>query len=758
MAGNREAYAQAMRAAIDDSRQRQWKAAAEGFRRAVMEFPEDVAATFGLARSLLGLGQLPIALKAFERAQYLAPADVMVLTGLADAQERLGLLPPAAATYQRMASLAIRGGDLQAAADAWTRATRLAPDQLDAYRRLIEVLEQLGRPGHAAAECATLASIYERRGNRDLAIEFYREALRLDPGNDHVRARLAGLDSMPGPPPAPAEPWGFASLAPGSPTPAFELDDSLDEETRHDNNPFVQARRQALQELAETLFLGGSEESPRPAVVSAIGRAIDQQTRGLVDEAIASFREALDGGFNRTALYFNLGALYYERQYHEKAIETFRHSMRDKDYRLGSHYALGLTYQATGMLDRALEHFLEVVKAVDMRVATSEQLSEMGLAYQQLTDAYLAKRDSQEAATFIQTVTGFFARARWERHAFTARRDMDRLAERDHIMTLAEYLESPETEVVVTSLGLTDEYMRRNMLATAVEECLHAIELVPHHLPLYVRLADVQMRQDQHDQAVTTHLTVAEVYEARHQLQSAIDICHRILRQTPMEVRARTRLVQLLLSQDDIDQALEQYMALADTYYQLAEVDRALETYDAALRLVSKSHQRGQWETKFLHRMGDIFVQRVDWARAVWAYESIVAHAPADDRARLQLIDLHFKQGEGEKALQSFDRLITLYDKEGKATAIPGVLKDLVQAYPEEMALRARVAATYAAHGLKRPAVAEYSVLSKMQLQAGLREDACRTLEAILSLGPEQADDYRRLLNQLQSRAATPPD
>jgi tetratricopeptide (TPR) repeat protein len=743
-----------MQAAIDDSRQGQWKAAAEGFRRAVLEFPGDVAATHGLARSLLGLGQLPIALKAFQRALYLAPADTTVLTGLADVQERLGLLTEAAATYQRMASLAARSGELQAAAEAWVRATRLAPDQLDAYRRLVEVLERLGRPSQAAAECATLASIYERRGNRDLAIESYREALRLDPGNDHARARLAGLESTPETTPGLVEPWGFASLASGSTTPGFELDATLDDEASHDNNPFLQARRQALQGLAETLFLVGSEDAPKPAVVNAIGRAIDQQTRGQIDEAIASYREALDGGFNRTALYFNLGALYYERHYHDKAIETFRHSMRDKDYRLGSHYALGLTYQATGMLDRALEHFLEVVKAVDMRVASAEQLGEMGLAYQQLTDAYLAKQDIQKTATFIQTVTGFFARPRWERHAFSARRDMDRLTDRERIMTLAEYLESPETEVIVTSLSLTDDYMRRNMLATAVEECLHAIDLVPDHLPLYVRLADIQMRQDQCDAAVTTQLVVTEVYEARNQLQPAIGLCHKILRQTPMEVRARTRLVQLLLSQDGIDRALEQYMALADTYYQLAEVDRALETYDAALRLVSKSPQRSRWETAILHRMGDIFVQRVDWARAAWAYESIVAHAPADEGARLQLIDLHLKQGQRQKALQSFDRLMALYDKEGKASAIPSVLKDLMQAYPEEMALRARVAATYAAHGWKRPAVAEYSALSKMQLQAGLRAEACRTLEAILSLGPEQADQYRRLLNQLQSRGS----
>ena len=756
MAGNREAYTQAMRAAIEESRQQQWKAACNSFRRAVLEFPDDVPATLGLARALLGLGQLPLALKAFERAAYLAPADSSVLAGLADVQERMGLLGAAAATYQRMASLALREGDLQAAADAWTRATRLAPDQLDAYRRLIEVLEQLGRPVQAAAECVTLASIYERRGNHDQAIMTYREAQRLDPGNEHARARLATLTSGPQTPAGPVPTWGTASLASTRAATVLELADSQDEEPQHDSNPFAQARRQALQELAEVLFQVGSEEGPPPAVALAIGRAIDQQTRGQIDEAIASFREALDGGHNRTALYFALGALYYDRRYHDRAIETFRHSMRDRDYRLGSHYALGLTYQATGMLDRALEHFLEVVKAVDLQIASTEQQTELGLAYQQLTDTYLARRDNQATAIFIQTVTDFFARPHWERQAHKARRDMDHLGDRDRLMTLAEYLESPEAEVIVSSLSLTDEYMRRNMLATAVEECLHAIERVPHHLPLYVRLADIQMRQDQHDQAVATQLAVAEVYKARNQPQLAIDICHRILRQLPMEVRARTRLVQLLLEHDDIDRALEQYMALADTYYQLAEVDRALETYEAALRVVSKSPQRMRWETEFLHRMGDIFVQRVDWTRAVWAYETIVAHSPSDARARLQLIDLHFKQGDREKALQAFDRLMAMYAKDGKTAAIPGVLEDLVQAHPEDMALRSRVAAAYAAHGFVQPAIVEYTALSKMQLEAGLRQDACRTLETILSLGPEQADHYRRLLNQLQSRSSAP--
>ena len=86
MAGNRDAYEQAMRAAFDHSWNRDWKESIEAYKKALREFPEDVPATVGLGGAFLDLGQTEIALKVFQRALEFGPEDISALSKLAEAQ------------------------------------------------------------------------------------------------------------------------------------------------------------------------------------------------------------------------------------------------------------------------------------------------------------------------------------------------------------------------------------------------------------------------------------------------------------------------------------------------------------------------------------------------------------------------------------------------------------------------------------------------------------------------------------------------
>ena len=148
--------------------------------------------------------------------------------------------------------------------------------------------------------------------------------------------------------------------------------------------------------------------------------------------------------------------------------------------------------------------------------------------------------------------------------------------------------------------------------------------------------------------------------------------------------------------------------------------------------------------------MGDIYNQRVNWAQATAAYESIVDLTPDDERAQLALVDLYYKQGQKEKALRSLDTLLGIYRNAGKTQKILAVLQEAVQTRPEEMGLHSRLAAAYAQQGMARQAIAEYDTLGEMQLEAGLREEAARTIQTIISLGPDDVDGYRRLYSQIR--------
>ena len=133
MAGDRETYARAMRIAADHSRKGNWKLAGAAYRQAIIESPQDLAATLGLGDTFLEVGQLESGLEALQRAAPLAPEDTEVLSSLADVRERLGMLEQASVTYTRMGSILARQNRLEAAADLWMRASRLVPDQIEVY-------------------------------------------------------------------------------------------------------------------------------------------------------------------------------------------------------------------------------------------------------------------------------------------------------------------------------------------------------------------------------------------------------------------------------------------------------------------------------------------------------------------------------------------------------------------------------------------------------------------------------------------------
>ena len=67
--------------------------------------------------------------------------------------------------------------------------------------------------------------------------------------------------------------------------------------------------------------------------------------------------------------------------------------------------------------------------------------------------------------------------------------------------------------------------------------------------------------------------------------------------------------------------------------------------------------------------------------------------------------------------------------------------------------LRQRLAISYVQSNKIREAVAEYDTLGEMQLERGMREQAIQSIQAIINLGPDDIEGYRKLLSQISGGA-----
>lgn len=520
-------------------------------------------------------------------------------------------------------------------------------------------------------------------------------------------------------------------------------------------NPAESTRRMALSDLAESVFEGDdtdaseAERLGKDAVNALISKAIDFQTRGDVERAIAAYRQVLEAGLERPAVHFNLGLLYQKKQRFKDAIAQFNIAVTHPDYEVGSHFALGECCHSCGRLDEALEHFVEVVKTVDLATVERAQVNGLSDLYDHLTQDYLVKGDRDQLRKFVADFVEFLSDEGWEDRVRQARERLDALTDEGPPATLVEVVIEPESESILQSIAKSQEYLERGMHYPAMEECHLALGAAYTYLLLHHQLAKVSRAMGKVDEAVEKLVVIGDAYHARGVARQSAAVYRQALRLAPMDTAVRTKLIDLLITHGEIEEALSQYMILADCFYHLAQLDRAEEVYEEALQLVPRVEGEDGWKVRILHKIGDIHVQRVDWRKAVSVYERIRDLAPSDERARLTLMDLFYRLGERKPATEELDALLGIFRDERRSDRVFAVLEDVVERWPDVVTLRARLAQAHLNAGHTEEALEHLDHLGALQLEAGHTEQARATIEAIVALQPPNVDEYRTLLEQI---------
>jgi tetratricopeptide (TPR) repeat protein len=760
MAGNRKKFEETMQAADNAAWDQRWDKAITEYKRALAEFPEDADALTGLGSAHFGAGDLKSALTAYQKASEITPNDPVLLERIGQTREQLGQGRAAADAYLTSADRYLsqqQATDL--AFERWKDAARAWPDSVQAHVKLLQCYQEQGKIKEAVAECLALVHIYQDRGQVDYATQVSQHALKLAPHDTGVLRTLDNLRySEQLTAEADSEPFGEP----------IDLDFATAEvetiESR--GSPAAIARQKALTDLAESFFededsvtiaappVGAETRQLSKAEIDGLlGRAIDLQTRGKVDAAIDAYEQVIGAGSDQPAVHFNLGLLYQEKLHFDAAISQFERSISHSDYTLGSHFALGECHRAKGRIDEALEHFIEVLKIVDLATVERDQADDLIQLYAHLADGYGAKGDRDQALEFTNSLVTFLSEQGWEDKIVQARQRLDILAEQGPTLSLAEMLATSESESILESVSLAQEYAKRGMYYAALEECYSTLGQAPTYLPTHRQLGQVLLAMGKVDETVAKFVAIANTYLARGNIGQTVGMYNRALKLAPMNTTVRGKLIDILVSHGKIEEALEHYLILAESYYNLAQMDRAREVYQEALKLAPRGDPGHRWTVRILHKVGDIDMQRVDWKRAVSVYEQIRKEAPDDERARLTLMELYHRLGRPDLAIKELDDLVKTYRERGKTKRIFTILEDAVNERPDDIPLRTRLAQAHLDTGNIDQALLHLDKLGDLQMNAGRADDAKATIRAIIALNPPNVEAYKQLLAQLNGQA-----
>jgi tetratricopeptide (TPR) repeat protein len=216
-------------------------------------------------------------------------------------------------------------------------------------------------------------------------------------------------------------------------------------------------------------------------------------------------------------------------------------------------------------------------------------------------------------------------------------------------------------------------------------------------------------------------------------------------------VKIYTKLIDLLKQHGRIDEADRYLTGLGETHYQLAKVDKARETYQEALRLVSRGTDPAS-KAKLLRAMASIDMERFDWRRALVTYKELRELEPDDERTAITLVDLYYKVYQPNNAVTELDQYLIQLVRKGRGAKLLGILEDMVRQRPSDANLVDRLYRLYIQQKRGKDAVNLLDRLGELQLEAADTTGAIRTIERIVALKPPNSASYQQLLVQLRQQ------
>jgi tetratricopeptide (TPR) repeat protein len=770
MAGREDLFQKSMNMGHSMAWDQQWDKAAASYRKALDEFPENPKALSSLGLALFELQKYDESLKVYQKATQSAPNDPVPLENVGQLSGRLGNRQEAIQSFLKAAELYIKTQDADKAITNWERVTRLDPEHVTAHSYLAMVHERLGHTQRAASEYLMMASLVQRTGNREKTIEIVNRAISLDPDSPeghHAQTLLESGELLPKPtlPPGAGNDLLLEQVKPQE-TPKI-ADTGLD--------PVEEAHKQALTRLAAILFdltdAAGNLPAPRPAlqvispraaetdpmvteranIMLSIGQAIDYQSNDQEAQAAEELEKALAAGFADPALSFDLGYLRVNGEQWESALGHLQVAAKEPDYSLGAHILLAQSQHQLGQLPLAATESLEALKLADAQVVLPEQADGIRQLYEPLIEAQAHQTDTAVMEQVFNNVREILLRPNWRTSMLMAREQLPKSEEGIPPMPLGEILAQAQSGKVIEAMGKVKVLARAGHLRTAMDEAFESFRYAPTFLPLHTLVGDLLMQEGRTQDAVTKYSVVAEAYSVRGEAPAAVSLLRRIVQVSPMDMTVRTRLIDLLAAHRMVDEAVTEYIELANIYYRLAELELARKTYTTALHLAQQDGANPAWSVKLMRRMVDIDMQRLDWRQALRIFEQIRSLEPDDPGIRKNLIELNIHLNQLPQATAEMDGFLTHLESSGRRAEVIPFLEDIVKDNPKQGILRRALAEEFRQAGRIPEAVTQLDALGNILLTAGDREGAIRILETILALNPPNSKDYQALLVKIKT-------
>lgn len=751
-----------------------WQDAADHYRQALEEMPDDPKALVSLGLALYELGLYDQSLQYYAQAVEVSPEDPLGFEKTSQLFELLGQNEQVITPALRASELYHKEGNIAKAVECLVRVNRADAENLPAHSRLALIYERTGRKQQAVTEFLIVASLMQHQGELENAKQAAEHALSIQPTSREAAEALSLIEngvSLPKPIPSREETFRVERES----IPLTESVTSREDEVS-DLDPVAEAHKKALLALANLVFeqeagdrkndqvefaremqgiadgtpsVGFIRQGDPQIVFTHLQRAVINRGKVSEQEAAEELEKAVEAGLDHPAAYFDLGFIHSRGDRLESAVRYLERSLGAADYALAARIILARTMRFMGRLNEAATNYLEALRLADAQVVPKDQSADILRMYDPILEAESKQSDPQIKNKLCDLIEDMLFRPGWQQHLAQARGDYQIDIDGAPSIPVGEVLTNPQGYRIVESVRTINQYARSGHMRSAMEEAYFAIQFAPTYLPLHTYMGELLLKQEHLKEAIEKFGAIAQTYRARGETLHAIKVLQRLLKAAPMDLNARMQLIALQEEKGQYNEAIQEKVNLAGVYYNLADLNRAREAYLDAYQLAQNTGTNRELTVNILHHLADIELQSLDWKHAVEIYEQIRSVKPDDYQATEKLIELKLRLGQDQQAQIEVNDYLSFMEISGEDELVLTYLEKLVDEYPERIFIRRKKAELHLKDGQIEAAIQEYDAIGELLLDVGDREGAKQAIRAILDLDPPDKVEYQELINKL---------
>jgi len=765
-------YQQVMNRGHSAAWDQEWGQAAALYQQALELKPDDPKALSNLALAFLNLQEFEKSLKYYLQAAEVAPHDPVPIVKAATLYVSMGQVRKASRLSDRAAELYLLEKNADKAIENWSRAIVLDFENLQAHSRLAVVFERLGRKPQAVREYLNMASLLQHADQQEKAFEAVDRALQVDRDNKEAQQALEilrGGTLLP----KPANPRGGTGSLEDFELPKQTQARTPKEPEESNLDPIEEAQKEALATLARLFFEQSSEDeeqtssrrglqaimggaghvfaknADRAKIMLHLGLAVELQTRGDKNQAAEELKGAVNAGLDSPAAFFSLGVIQAETDRQESAVRNLQRSLPHADFALGSRLLLANIWYQRAKYKKAAEGYLEALRSADVEVVSPEHADDLRELYEPLIDALSREKDQERHKQVCENIAAILVQSNWRGQINNARGQIGNQENGDLPTPVAEMLIESSSSGVVVAMSTVRSLARAGHLGAALEEIFFALHRAPAYLPLHIVLGDLLASKDRLREASEKFRVIARAYSSRGETRRAINMLRRVVEMVPMDLTSRQEIIDHMVSFGKIDEAIEEYLKLAEVHYSMAELDNVRDVYNHALQLASQSENSVNWQVTVLQYIADIERQSLNWRKAIELNNQIIDLRPDDSTAYRNSVGLLFNLGEVEQALSIMSQFITHMSEAKNDDAIIQFLEQVISDQPKQAMIHYHLALQYEKTGNTSGAVKSYDAAGEILLEAGDKSGGEEMIQRIIQMDTPEKEKYRKLLESL---------